>query len=125
MYLISDQWTVCFSSKVNKHWVQRYLKQGFWHCYAFTLSPGGEFFQVIDPTRSHTSIDLVPATEEEYERLINGVTYVNIITTIDTRLDRGGVCRINCVEIIKSFIGLKSFWTITPWQLYKRIIKNG
>ena len=69
-------------------------------------------------------IDLVPADNENYKALTEGVTFVNVVATIDLRKDRGHICRINCVEIIKSFLGINSFFTFTPYQLYKRL-KNG
>lgn len=122
--LRTEQWTVCFSKAIRKHWVQRFLHKDFQHCYAFKISPGGKFFIIVDPIRSYTVVDLVPATEEEFKALTENVTFLNIVATIDLNNDRGHFCRINCVEVVKSFLGLKSFWTFTPFQLYRKL-KNG
>ncbi len=123
-YVRQQMWTVCFAGATRKHWVQRFLKDGFEHCYAFTASPGGKFFMLVDPIRSYTMLDLLPADDDTYKELTEGVTFVNVVATIDIRKDRGHFCRINCVEVIKSFLGINSFFTLTPYQLYKRL-KNG
>lgn len=120
----SEEWVVCFSKAGRKHWVQKFLHKDFQHCYAFKLSPGGKFFIVIDPIRSYTIVDLLPATNETFQDLTEDVTFLTVIATIDLMTDRGHFCRFNCVEMIKALIGLKSFWTFTPRQLYRRL-KNG
>jgi len=118
---ILEEWTVCFRDPVKYHWYQKYMKKGFQHCYAFKLSPGGQFYIVVDPARSHTHIDLLPVTDENYQLLTKGYKFVTILREIDLNFDRGGICRFNCVEVVKSLIGLKSFMTFTPYQLYKRL----
>jgi len=127
MYSIEPRteiWTVCFSKAANKHWVQRFLHKDFQHCYAFKKSPGGQFFLIVDPIRSYTVVDMVPANEEEFKLLTENVTFLTVVATIDLTKDRGHFCRFNCVEMIKALIGLKSFWTFTPKQLYRKL-KNG
>jgi len=118
-----EEWYICFKDVPTKHWVQRFLKKGFYHCYAFKLSPGGQFLMVAEPMRSHLHIDLVPANDENLNILLDCNKYVKVIVKIDTAKDRGHFCRFNCVEVVKSLIGLKSFWTFTPYQLYKELLK--
>lgn len=120
----SEEWVVCFSKASQKHWVQKFLHKDFQHCYAFKLSPGGKFFMLVDPIRSYTMVDLIPASNEAFEELTENVTFLTVIATIDLMKDRGHFCRFNCVEMVKALIGLKSFWTFTPRQLYRRL-KNG
>lgn len=121
---IIEEWIICFGGKCAKHWIQKLLKPGFYHCYAFKLSPGGQFYIVAECTRSHTSIDLLPANQDNFDILTNGVKFVRVITEIDAKKDRGHLCRFNCVEQVKSLLGISSFWTWTPFQLYKGL-KNG
>lgn len=120
---IIEEWYVCFDGTERKHWIQRCLKQGFYHCYAFKKSPGGQFYILIDPTRSFTRVDMAPVSEEAFQELTNCNIFVKVVVKIDATQDRGHFCRFNCVEVIKSLIGLKSFWTWTPHQLYKRLLK--
>jgi len=128
MYLdneIIEEWAVCFSGDCQKHWVQRFLKKGFLHCFAFKLSPGGQFFIVVNATRSHTHIDLLPVNKENLAKLTKGCKFVKVITKIDALQDRGHFCRFNCVEQVKALLGISEFWTWTPYQLYRRLKKNG
>ncbi len=121
---IIEEWTVCFGGDCQKHWVQRLLKKGFYHCYAFKLSPGGQFYIKVDATKSHTDIDLIPLNQDNFEMLTDCNKFVKVIISIDTKKDRGHLCRFNCVEQVKSLLGISEFWTWTPYQLYKRL-KNG
>ena len=121
---VIEEWTVCFGGECEKHWVQKMLKLGFFHCHAFKLSPGGQFYVAVNPTRSHTDINLLPVSEENFNELTKGGLFVKVICKIDVMNDRGHLCRFNCVEVIKSLLGVSSFWTWTPYQLYKEL-KNG
>ncbi len=120
-----EEWYVCFDGVDNKHWIQRYLKKGFYHCYAFKESPGGKFYIVVNATRSHTDVDLLLINDDNFNKLTNVNKFVRVIVSIDTKKDRGHLCRFNCVEQVKSLLGISEFWTWTPYQLYKRLIKNG
>ena len=121
---IIEEWTICFGGRCEKHWVQKLLKIGYYHCYAFKLSPGGQFYIVVNPVRSHTHIDLLPVNEDTFNELTNCTKFVKVICSINVNNDRGHFCRFNCVEMVKSLIGVSSFWTWTPYQLYRRL-KNG
>ena len=119
----TEEWVVCFSKAGRKHWIQKFLNKDFQHCYAFKLSPGGKFFMIVDPIRSYTMIDLMPANEEAFNELTENATFLTVIATIELSKDRGHFCRFNCVEMVKALIGLKSFWTFTPYQLFRRLEK--
>lgn len=127
MFLNSTKniWTVCFTGDASKHWIQRFLKKGFYHTYAFTLSGGGQFFIVIDPTKSHTNVDIIVANNANFKMLTDNAIFINAILDIDINKDRGGFCRFNCVELVKSLLGIESFFTFTPHQLYKRLKSYG
>ena len=120
---IVEEWYVCFKDVPNKHWIQRFIKKGFRHCYAFKESPGGQFLIVAEPMRSHLDIDIIPNSKESVEQLTNCNKFVRVIVRYDTTKDRGHLCRFNCVEVVKSLIGVSTFWTFTPYQLYKRLTK--
>lgn len=115
------EWFVCFKDVKESHWFQKYLKPGFKHCYAFSLSPGGQFYQVVDPARAFTLVELYPKTDEMFDELTNCNEYVKIVSVIDREKHRGTICHFNCVEVVKSLIGMDSFFTFTPYQLYRKI----
>jgi len=115
------EWYICFKDVEESHWFQKYLKKGFKHCYAFSLSPGGSFYQVVDPARAYTLIDLYPVNDEIFAELTNCHEYVKIVKVIDRESHRGTICHFNCVEVVKSLIGMASFFTFTPYQLYRKL----
>ena len=118
---IIEEWYICFGGDCQKHWVQKLLKKGFFHCYAFKLSPGGQFYIEVNGMKSHTHIDLLTVNDDNFNKLTNGTKFIKVIATIDTKKDRGHICRFNCVEQVKSLLGLSEFWTWTPYQLYMRL----
>lgn len=119
---VIEEWYVCFKDVPNKHWIQRFIKNGFGHCYAFKESPGGQFLIIAEPMRSHLDIDIIPNNKANFEQLTKCNKLVKVIIKYDLTKDRGHFCRFNCVEVVKSLIGVNSFWTFTPYQLYKRLI---
>ena len=118
-----EEWYVCFKDAEVKHWIQRVLKPGFEHCYAFKTSPGGQFYIVLNPAYSHLDVDLLNINEENFAKLTNNCKFVKVIVKYDAKLKRGSICHFNCVEVVKALIGVKGFFVFTPYQLYKRIIK--
>lgn len=120
---IIEEWYVCFKDTPTKHWIQHILKIGFHHCYAFKESPGGEFLILVDPMRSHVDVDMVRNNTENLTKMTNCNKVVRVIVKYNLKKDRGHFCRFNCVEVVKSLIGMNSFWTLTPYQLYKRLTK--
>jgi len=120
---VVEEWHVCFKDVDEKHWVQLVLEKGFSHCYAFKESPGGQFIMLVEPMRSHLDIDLLPNNEESLAKIMDCNKVVTVVVTYDLTKDRGHICRFNCVEVVKSLIGIDSFWTWTPHQLYKRLLK--
>ncbi len=119
---VIEEWYVCFKDVPNKHWIQRFIKKGFRHCYAFKESPGGQFLIIAEPMRSHLDIDIITNNKANFEQLTKCNKLVTVIVRYDLTKDRGHFCRFNCVEVVKSLIGVSSFWTFTPYQLYKRLI---
>jgi len=103
--------------------VQKYLKVGFHHCYAFKESPGGKFLLIVNPVRSFLEIDMTPNTPENFNKLTSCTKYVRVVVKYDLTLDRGHFCRFNCVEVIKSLLGIKETKIFTPYQLFKRLKK--
>ena len=118
---VIEEWTVVFRDPIKYHWCQKYLKKGFLHCFAFKRSPGGQFYMVVDPARSHIHIDLLPCNDETFQAPTKNNHYVTIIKSINLDYDRGGFCRFNCVEVVKGLLGISAPWAITPYQLFRRL----
>ena len=97
----------------------RFLDESFKHVYAIKKSPGGQFWIIVDPVSSHTSVDLLPVLEYPHIRtLVKENDVVLSVRAIIDEKERWTLCVINCVEIVKALLGIRAFGVITPKQLY-------
>lgn len=117
------EWWVVFRSSQLNHWLFRYLKAPFQHCYAMKKSAGGQMWTIIDPVSSH-----VRATDEfvddyPHPRLYAGPNAVilHVVAHVDQTNHKRTFCVFNCVEVVKGLLGIKDFWLWTPRQLYERL----
>ncbi len=117
-----EHWYVIFRKTTLNHWVFRWLDPEFQHCYAIKESPGGEFWMVVDAKNSVTEVKLLSKVDYPHIRSIepDGVI-LSIKAIINPNNYRYTLCVFNCVEVVKSLLGIKAFWCWTPYQLYKRL----
>ena len=103
----------------------RFFDKCISHCYVMIKSEGGEIWQIIEPNTSHLDISIEFVQEYPYPRLYAGpeAVILPVRAFIGTR-PRWGVCIFSCVDVVKSILGIKSFWTMTPYQLYKYLVKE-
>lgn len=112
--MYSIEGVVVFQGSDSKHWLMGWLKPGFRHCYVAIKY--GDLWVKIDPTNSCTIVEIYgEMTIKESEN----VKIVHFEAKTAKNLYRGGFCWFNCVEVVKAHLGIKSFWTWTPYQLYK------
>lgn len=116
--MFSIDCVVVFQCSEKQHWLIKRLERGFRHC--FIAFEDDDHWIVIDPLHTHTQVFICDDIEQYAG---NGATLLPIQTNIKQAF-RGGLCWFNCVEAVKSHIGLKSFFTFTPFQLYGRLIKD-
>ena len=120
---LTEDWFVVFTRSEYKKGVMRWIKRDFSHVYAMQKSPGGQFWVVVNPLLSHVDVELVVVDDYPHPRTWAGPAAVILPVRAKIKGDavRWSVCVFNCVEVIKGLLGIKSFWTWTPWQLYKHI----
>lgn len=97
----------------------RMLEPPFQHVYAMKKSQGGQFWIVVNPLSEYTEVDMIPVSEYPHIRLYTGEDAV--ILPVESNIkhkERWTLCVINCVEIVKSLLGIRAFWVFTPKQLY-------
>lgn len=103
------------------HWLGPVLKKGFRHCFCAVLADG--YWIEINGSRDGTVIKVIAGSDfdlkEYYES--RGCRVLSV--------ERGGALKLplvlsNCVGIVKAALGLGHFGVLTPYQLYKRIIKS-
>lgn len=114
---------IIFTRSKLKHWVFRFLDSEIQHVYAMWKSPGGQMWVVLNPASSHTRLELLTVDEYPHPRCYTGENSVIIPvkTTINVLNRRWGPCIFNCVEVVKSLLGVKNFWIFTPYQLLKHL----
>lgn len=99
------------------------LRPGFRHC--FVVLNDGVRWMSIDPMAHYTEIishDL-PATYD----VISWIERQNC-RAVEVRPKKPAQKALwpmifTCVESVKRIIGLRRFWVITPWQLYKALTR--
>ena len=120
-----QDWYVVFADSGYKSTVLGWLRPGFKHCYAMRKTEGGNFWQIVNPRNTHLEIRQELVSEYPYVRMYTGPDAVVLPVTaiIDTSRVRGHLCVFNCVEVVKSLLGIRSFWTWTPWMLCKYLMR--
>ena len=118
---IIQEYYVIFTDSKRDNWMVKRLKAPFQHVYAIKKSEGGHFWVKVDPTSPATLIDLYPVHQyPDYRLLIKDSDKVIRVTAkIDPDRERWTLCIFNCVEQVKALLGIRSFWTWTPRQLYR------
>jgi len=115
-------WYLIFSHSKGSHWLFKYLMPGFSHVKAVRLSDEGYMWIVVDPKAAVTEINLYPVSLYPHISTLCG--HSDIILPVRAKIKenyRGGFCWFNCVEVVKSLLGIKAMLCWTPWQLYRRL----
>lgn len=102
-------------------WLNKILKPGFAHVRVVIHKPHGQV--LIDPRISYTYTECYPS-----ECLLtpnDGETHVRYEGLIDIYKMRRFFGPLNCVEVVKGFLGIRKPFILTPYQLYKEVTKNG
>ncbi len=103
-------------------WFSRFLKPGFGHvCVVlrtgdYWVSIDGAFGVPVIKVEADAEFDL-PA---HYRK--SGVTMLEVEPR-DAPI-RAPYFAANCVGLVKTVLCVRSFWTITPWALYKYLRRN-
>jgi len=115
-------WYVIFRKTRLKHWIFKWLDSEFQHVLAIKESPGGEFWLVVDGKNSCTDVRLLSKIDYPHIRCIEPDSVIlSIRAIIQPENYRHTLCVFNCVEVVKSVLGIRAFWCFTPYQLYKRL----
>lgn len=122
---ITQEYYIVFTGTKHDHWMVKHLKSPFQHVYALKKSEGGMFWIKIDPTSSATLITMHSVEDFPHiQTMISRDDVVLNVKAIISEKERWTFCIINCVEIVKSLLGIRAFWVWTPRQLHD-YIKGG
>ena len=100
---IKEDWWILFTDSKAPTRVLRCLQPSFQHCYMMKKSPGGQFWIVVNPVRSHLHIQMELVSDYPHPRMYDPQAVLLPVTVIaDGVTSRGGVCWFNCVEVCKA-----------------------
>lgn len=106
-----------FDSPGQIEWYWRLFKKGFWHV-AVTLRKQN-YTLTIDPRMPY--IDAMKGT-------IGGFGWTTVRLTHSVPLSAppwGFLVPATCVSVVKGVLGIRAWWVLTPYQLYKYLLKHG
>lgn len=122
---LTVDWFVIFGPSKYKKGIMRWIKPDFSHVYAMKKSPGGQFWIVINPLLALLDAEILLVDDYPHPRAYAGQDAVILpIRAVITQKPRWSLCVFNCVEVVKALLGIRSFWTWTPWQLFKYLKKR-
>jgi len=113
---------VIFSDDTDIHML-KIFRRGFRHC--FLIMQQHDRWILIDPRSNKTDVVLLPhPISFNFPRYYTeqGKTVLKV-QGIKTPHKIMSPLPVSCVEGIKRLIGLHQWWVITPYQLYKSLLK--
>lgn len=116
------EWSVIFCEAKIDHWIFNIVDRSFGHVYAVKDLNDYQWL-VVQPRINLVETKILNKSQYPHIRLIAGPSAKIInVKVIPNPEPRGTLCWFNCVEVVKSLIGVRSFWTWTPKQLYNGLI---
>lgn len=120
----AQEWYVVFTEAKIDHWVYNIIDRAVGHVYA-VKSLNDYQWLVVQPRLNMTDIYIRLKCQYPHIKMITGPdAKIVAVTAKCTVGSRGTLNWFNCVEQVKALIGVKSFWTITPKQLYNGLMGN-
>ena len=99
----------------------RLLKKGFYHCFV-VLGNGYEW--ILIDTLSHFT-DIIVLKNVDIKKALTNQGYQLIRTTpVIPNVSRAILMPFTCVETAKRFLGIKNRFILTPYQLFKFLLKK-
>jgi hypothetical protein len=114
---------VIFSGRCGVWWL-RWLRPGFRHCFA-AVDDGAQWL-TVDPLLHRLEVRASGLSSAfdlaaEYRRMD---LVVLDIAPPEIALRTAPVGIFTCVETVKRLLGLRARWVLTPWQLYRFLVRR-
>lgn len=124
--MLDDRWLdevlVVFGDAPDKRTL-RFLKPGFRHCFVLIAGTRAGDWICLDPLSHRLTCHiwrLSPMFDPaaHYRHLGQTCLWVKAPRHI-ARRSRIGL--FTCVELVKRMLGIRGFWVVTPWRLYRHL----
>ena len=118
----TEEWYLVFTEAKFDHWIWRIVDRDMGHVYAVKdLNPSQ--WLVIQPRVNIVEVRILLKCKYPVIRaMTNPEDKVLKVVAKAQNKARGTLNWFNCVEQVKALVGINSFWTFTPKQLYKGLI---
>lgn len=110
-----------YEDKIPCMWWQKFLKKGYKHVFAIRFD--GFFWIKTDLTIGFMDSEVLPVYDRATIKTVlkgHNATYQYVETWRKTRY-RSLFAPWSCVEAMKALLGIRAWWVLTPYQLYKYI----
>ncbi len=109
---------VVFADETNIAWL-RWLKHKFRHC--FVLINDGDHWIALEPLASCLEVSVLPpAPDFNLPAWLEAQHHVVCEAPIRRHLEKmAPLAPLNCVEIVKRYLGIRDPFILTPYHLYR------
>jgi len=116
-------WTLVFKRAKQPVGIHRWLHEDFQHVLAMKHSAGRQFWIVVDPGHCATDVYLEPTAETPRARdaFPDATEILTVRAKYDQYVHNKHLSFITCVDVMKSVLGIKDTFCVTPYQLYKNL----
>lgn len=118
------EWYVIFTESKLDHWIYRIVDRKVGHVYAVNDLNDYQWL-VVQPRTNMTETKILLKSQYPHIKMIGGpdAKIIKVKANCDTD-NRGCLNWFNCVEQVKALLGIRSFWTLTPKQLYDGLLRG-
>jgi hypothetical protein len=110
------EFTLIFGDAVHLAWLNKIMKKGFAH--VSVVLHYKDYSVLINPRLAYNDIACYAGNGKIVAG--KGETVIRRKVMVDIYKLRRMFGPLSCVETVKAFIGDRTFWCLTPYQLYKR-----
>ena len=118
------EWYLIFTVATYDHWIWRLVDKSMGHVYAVQDLNDYQWL-LIQPRNNYTEVKILLKSQYPF---INAIAdkddKIIKVKASPTLKPRGTLNWFTCVEQVKALIGVKSFWTWTPKQLYNGLMRG-
>lgn len=113
-----DWWLVYSDMDDQTHWQSRVFRRGFQHVKA--VRRDGRIWVGVFSTFSFVDVQVIRSDETPWQ-MFPGATIQHVVSMrrAEYAMGKFHVGPLTCVDVVKSLLGIRSWWVRTPWQLYQ------
>lgn len=115
-------WYLVFTEAKYSHWIWRFVDKRIGHVYAVQDLNDYQWL-VVQPRLNMTQVKVLLKCQYPVINTIAGIDDKIVKVEVESQARvRGFINWFTCVEQVKALVGIRSFWTLTPKQLYNGLI---